>query len=177
MRPGWLLMLVLLMAQPLARAQDRDSSLTEGEVEKLRESAYVPAERLMIFIGFLNDRSDGIRKLGEGPRKPGREEDLHDLYQQFTSIADELNDNLDDYGPRHKDLRKSLPKLLSATERWATALRTPAENEAYGVLRRMALEAVKDLKEEATEMLAEQKTYFAAHPPDKDQGTSEGPPK
>jgi hypothetical protein len=171
---GWIL--AWLFIGPALLAQERPSALSDAEIEKLRESSYVPNERVMIFIGFLNDRCDAIQKLSSGPRRPGREEDLHEQYEQFTSIADELDDNLDDYGPRHKDLRKALPKLLQAAERWATALRTPAENEAYAVARRLALEALRDVREEATAMLAEQKTYFAAHPPNKDGSKEQGTP-
>ena len=69
------------------------------------------------------------------PRRPGREQDTHDLIQQFTSIADQLSDNLDDYGPRHVDLRRALPKILTAIARWSAALNALPDNDAYTVTR------------------------------------------
>ncbi len=161
-----LLVLSCFLLLPALRlhAQRQDSALTDGEVEKLRDSAYVPADRVLVFIKFLDQRSDAIQDLFAHPRKPGREQDTHDLLEQFTSIASELEDNLDDYGPHHRDLRRSLPKLLAATERWATALRTPPDNENYNVSRRLALEAIRDLRQDTTELIDQQRTYFAAHP-------------
>jgi hypothetical protein len=150
-----------------------ESALTEAEVEALRDSAYVANDRILTFVKFIDARSSKIQSLATKPRRPGREEDLHALYEQFTSIADELDDNLDDLGPRHRDMRKALPKLLAATERWATALKTPADNEAYNVSRKLALEAVRDLREASTQLIEEQKTWFLAHPPPKDAPVDE----
>lgn len=175
MRPRLpLALLFLICLTPLAHAQPRESALSDGEVEQIREAAYYPSDRVLLFIKFMDERTRRIDDLYKHPRKPGREEDTHDLMEQFTSIADELDDNLDDYGPRHRDIRKALPKLLDATERWSSNLKTPPDDDAYNVSRRIALEAVQDLKEAATQMLDEQKAWFLAHPPPKDDGT--GPP-
>ena len=168
-------LLLLLLVLPLC-AQRGESALSDGEVEQLRESAYVPNDRVLLFIRILDARDKSIQDLFAHPRRPGREQDTHDLLEQFTAIADELNDNLDDYGPRHRDIRKSLPKLLDATERWGSDMKSPPENGAYNVSRRLALEAVRDIREQATQLIEEQKTWFAAHPPAKDQnGPAQAP--
>ena len=160
-------LLLLLSLLPL-HAQRAEGVLSDAEIEQLRESAYVPNDRVLLFLKLLDARDRSIQDLFAHPRKPGREEDTHDLLEQFTSIANELSDNLDDYGPRHRDLRKSLPKLLDATERWASNIKSPPDNEAYAVSRRLALEAIGDLREQATQLMEEQKTWFASHPPAKD---------
>ena len=177
----FLAIVLLLLTAGMARAQVQEPALTDAEVEILRDKAPVPAERVQAFAEFLDGRTKAIDKLLAGRRKPGREEDLHDLMEEFSSIANDLEDNLEEYGKRHKDVRKSLPKLLAATERWATALRSPADNEAYNVSRKLALEAVADVKQTATELVTEQKGYFLAHPPPKDDprgnpGEFRGPP-
>ena len=87
--------------------------------------------------------------------------------EQFSSIANDLEDNLEEYSKRHKDVRKSLPQLLAAAERWATALRSPPENQAYNLSRKLALEALSDVKQSAPHMVPEHKAYFLAHPPPK----------
>lgn len=167
--------LLLSLALPM-HAQRAESALSEGEIEQLRDAAYVPVDRVLIFIKLLDARDKSIVDLFVHPRKPGREQDTHDLLEQFTSIADELNDNLDDYGPRHRDIRKALPKLLAASERWATDLKSPPENSSYDVSRRLALEALRDIREQTIQLMEEQKTWFAAHPPAKDtNGTIEIP--
>ena len=168
LRGSLLLPLALLAAWipggPAAQAQRSEPALSDAEVEQLRESAYIPADRLGVFIKILDTRARSLGDLLAKPRRPGRDQDIHDMLEQFTAIADELNDNLDDYGPRHRDLRRQLPKLVEATDRWATVLRTPAENEAYNVSKRLALESVRDVHQEAVRLVDEQRTFFSAHP-------------
>jgi hypothetical protein len=166
-----LALLLLALALP-AHAQRDDSGLTEGEVEQLRDSAYVAGDRILVFIKLLDTRNKAIQDLFAHPRKPGREQDTHDLLEQFTSIADELNDNLDDFGPHHRDIRKALPKLIEATERWASNIKQPPENPVYDLSRKLALESIRDIREEATRLVEDQKTWFAAHPPPKDNSNS-----
>jgi hypothetical protein len=166
---------VCLASTAPLHAQSTDNALSEGEIEQLRTTAYVPNDRVMVFIKFLDDRNKDIQTLFAHPRKPGREQDTHDLLEQFTAIADELNDNLDDYGPHHRDIRKALPKLLDATERWSSNLKTPPDNDTYSVSRKLALEAIRDLREEATRLIDEQKAWFAAHPPPKEDKNKNAP--
>ena len=171
------LLLLLLLAVPLPRvhAQSRDSALSDSEVEKLRDLAPEYAERVLAFDEFLDQRARRIVALTAGRRHAGREEDLHEMMEQFTSITEDLEDNLEDYGPHHRDLRKVLPKLLAATDRWLTALKTPPDDEAYNVSRKLALESVNDLREDVTKLIDEQKTWFLAHPPAKEQERAKEP--
>ena len=155
----------------VAYAQRGQATLSEGEVEQIRDSAYVANDRVMVFIKLIDVRIKTLGDLYAKPRRPGREQDTHDLLEQFTALADELNDNLDDYGPRHRDIRKALPKLLEATERWATVTRTPPDNATYNVARKIALESIQDIHEAAKQMIEEQKAWFAAHPPQKEEPT------
>jgi hypothetical protein len=162
------LLLALFALLPPLHAQDSGTTLSEGEIDQLRASAYFPNDRVMVFIKLLDARNKSLQDLYAHPRKPGREQDTHDLLEQFTAIADELNDNLDDYGPHHRDIRKALPKLIDATERWSSTLKSPPDNDSYNVSRKLALESIRDLREEATKLIEDQKTWFAAHPPPKE---------
>jgi hypothetical protein len=166
------LALVLIALSLPLHAQRADNALSEGEIEQLRNSAYIANDRVLVFIRFLDARDRAIQDLFAHPRKPGREQDTHDFLEQFTSIADELSDNLDDYGPRHRDIRKALPKLLNATDRWSSNLKSVPEDETYNVSRKLALESIRDIREQATELIEEQKTWFAAHPPPKEDKNS-----
>ncbi len=165
---------VIAPTQGWLRGQQQESALSDGEVEKLRETADDAPSRVMAFVEFLNQRADRIEKLTTGKRQPGREEDLHELIQQMTSIFDDLDDNLDDYNKRHWDIRKALPKLLTATERWGTALRTPPEDQEYNVARKLALESLKDVQDSAAQVLEEQKVWFKDHPPGKSKDKVKG---
>jgi hypothetical protein len=169
------LLLLLSLALPV-HAQRDESALSEGEIEQLRDSAYVANDRILVFIKLLDTRNKAIQDLFAHPRKPGREQDTHDLLEQFTSIADELNDNLDDFGPHHRDIRKALPKLLDATERWASNIKQPPDDPAYTLSRKLALEAIHDIRDEATQLVEDQKAWFAAHPPPKDNSNQPASP-
>jgi hypothetical protein len=167
LRVAFACVLLLGCAHPWLRAQDREPTLSDAEVEKLRELAPDPPDRVMAFIGFINQRAEAIDKLTTGKRRPGCEEDIHDLMQQIAGILDDLDDNLDEYSKHHNDVRKVLPKLIAAAERWGTVLRSPPDDQEYSIQRKLALESLNDVNEAATQMIAGQAAWFKEHPPAK----------
>ena len=134
-------------------------------MDDLRDAAFVPGDRIVTYSRILDDRAKRLEELLA--RRRGHTDyagEMHDALEQFGAIADELNDNLDEYSRNHRDVRKVLPKLLQAAERWSTTLRSPAEDEAYGVVRRIALDNVKDMREIAEKLGPDLEAYFKAHP-------------
>jgi hypothetical protein len=138
--------------------------MSDAEVESLRSAAAVPMERLAAFERMLNDRVHSIDTLLAKPHRPAFASDMHDAIAEFSGIADELNDNLDEYDKNMRDVRKALPKLIAATERWATSLRAAGEDERYKVVRRIALDTLKDTHDLAVAMLDAQAKYAKEHP-------------
>ena len=138
--------------------------MSEKEVDSLRDSAFVPADRIQAYEKILDAREQWIDDLLKDRRHVSFADDVHDAMDQFGQIADELNDNLDEYNDHHRDVRKILPRLVAATERWSTSLRAPAEDDRYEVVRKIALNAVKDMRELAEQMATEQAAYFKEHP-------------
>ena len=153
-------------ALPAQRGEQ--DALSQAEIEQLRDTNRMPSERVLVFVKFLDQRTETIRTLVAKPRRPGREEDIHEALEQFISITDSLEDNLNEYGPRHRDVRKALPKLLRAIDRWTSIIKSPADDEAYNVSRKLSLEAIRDLREDTEHLIEDQKTWFAAHPLQKD---------
>jgi len=149
---------------PMAVAQSKDDALSQNEIEELRDAAFVPADRIQAYEKILDTRERTIEELLAKPRHVTFGEDMHDAMDQFGAIADEMNDNLDELNAQHRDLRKVLPKLVKATERWTTVLRAPGEDDAYKVVRRIALDAVKDTHDMALEMESSEEAYFKVHP-------------
>jgi len=174
-RSASLFFALLALALPLL-AQGPDSTLSQAEIEQIRELRTSPADCVLAFVKFLDLRTEEVRDLHARPRRPGREQDTHDLLEQFTAITDELSDNLDDYGTRHADLRRALPKIVDATERWSSTLRSPPDDEAYNVSRKLALESIRDLRESATELTGDQAAWFKLHPPAKNVTPENAPP-
>src|ERR1019366_3261762 len=79
----------VLIAPPL-HAQQQRSALSEKEIDEVRDARLVPSDCIVLFVKFLDARTKAIQDLYAKPRRPGREQDTHDLLVQFTSIADEL---------------------------------------------------------------------------------------
>lgn len=138
--------------------------MSDAEVESLRSTAAVPMERLVAFERMLNEREHTIDTLVAKPHRPAFASDMHDALAEFSGIADELNDNLDDYSKDMRDVRKELPKLVAATERWATSLRSAGEDERYKVARRIALDTLKDTHDLAVALQDAQAKYAKEHP-------------
>ena len=163
-RSFFLLFALCLLTLP-SFAQAPEDTLSQREIDNLRDAAFVPSDRIVVFEQILDDRQKQVDTLLA--RRKGHTDfagEMHDLLEQMGGIADELNDNLDEYSRRHRDVRKVLPKLIQATERWSTSLRAPADSEAYGVVRRIALDNIKDTRELATTLQTELDAYFKAHP-------------
>jgi chromosome segregation ATPase len=147
-----------------AHAQAADGEMSEAEVESLRDAAYVPQDRIRAYEKILDTREKRIEELLAKPRHADFALDMHDAIEQFSGIADELNDNLDEYNSRHRDVRKVLPKLIDATQRWSTALRAAGDNDAYKIVQRSALDALTDMRSTAEEMQTSLTAYFKDHP-------------
>src|ERR1700748_53848 len=95
-----------------ARAQAPDGMLSEREVESLRDSAYMPLDRVQAYQKILETREKRLDDLLKQRKHTTFNEDVHDVLDQFGALADELNDNLESLDKQHRDLRKVLPKLI-----------------------------------------------------------------
>lgn len=148
-----------------ASGQAAEDTLSQKEIDTLRDSAFVPPERIAAFMQFLNDREKMIADLSA--KRRGHTDyggDMHDALDQFGQIADELNDNLDEYSRFHRDVRKVLPKLLTSIDHWIATLNATPDNDAYNIVRRIAIDNVKDTREIATTLGTDLTAYFKAHP-------------
>ena len=154
---------LLLSAIPL-RAQADEGVMSDAEVESLRDASFVPLERIATYLKILDIREKKINGLLSKRGYPGRADEMHDLIAQIAAIADELSDNLEEFDKHHRDVRKALPKVVLATERWSTALRAPSDDVAYSVERKLALDALKNMRALAEGMETEEAAYFKEHP-------------
>ncbi len=138
--------------------------MSDGEVESLRDAAYVPADRIVAYEKILTTRSSRVDSLLKSRRHVSFEQDLHELLDQVAAIADELNDNLDEYRAHHRDVRKSLPKLEQEIGRWTKSLQATPDSPDNKVIRKLAIDALEDVHEQVKEMEPELEAYFTAHP-------------
>jgi hypothetical protein len=168
---------ILKIAIPLAaaffflpsavRAQQPKDPLTPDQEEQVRAVTDQPDERVKLFIKFIEQRTDAIHHavLRPATQHPGAQ--IHDALSDFTSLVDELQDNLDAYDESHDDVRKSLKVLLERAAKWQTVLREPPESPAYEFGRKSAMDATDNLIQSATELQKSQEEYFSKHKPGK----------
>lgn len=161
------LCVLLLLCATVTHAQRHSTAISEAEEEKIRDAAAFPANRVMVFQQIIETRIQRMQAILVDKRAQGRREDLKQNMDEISGLIDEFQDNLEDYDHAHRDLRKPLPKLLTAIERWQSILKQPPVDESYELTRKLAMEAVEDVRKEVTDMIPAQDAYFKAHPPDK----------
>lgn len=145
-----------------AQVRNRDP-LTDKEVDEMRETADYPNKRLELMIGFAKVRLKSVDELRAATKiPPDRPQQIHDLLQDFLTLVDEIDDNVDMYGGHKTDMRKGLKLLIEADSEWQLKLRQlqeqspPEELQQYSFVLTNAKESVRDSAAGARETLDEQ---------------------
>jgi hypothetical protein len=146
-----------------ASAQSDKDPLNDQEIDKIREARNQPVERIKLYQEFLAQRISAIKEIGPNPKAEDRRNELRAKYEEFTRLADELQDNLDTFDQEHADIRKALKDLVPATEKWPEILKRATPDRTYDFSRKTAVEAAQSILESATKLNEEQKKYFAEH--------------
>lgn len=122
--------LFLLLLLSVAAAAKRRDPLTEAEADQLREAAMDPYNRIKLMVKFTEARLTAIDQVRLDPKQAAdRGKQIHDLLEDFTSLLDEINDNLDQYEGRPldkdsvKQYHKGLKELIEADARFDIKLK------------------------------------------------------
>jgi len=162
----FLLPLLLLAVTVIpALAQKRDP-LTENESDQVRELAQEPDKRIKLLLKFTEARLATIEQMqGDARLAAGRGKQVHDLLEDFTSMIDELDDNIDDYTEKKSDIRKALKDVIETETAFQLKLRTlkeqktpPREFGEYNFVLQNATEAVNSSLDNAREALQDLET-------------------
>src|SRR5579872_5458118 len=154
---------LMIAMSALAQAQHRDP-LTEGEIDKIRDSAQLPDVRLKLYVEFARARLENIQKIHSDLKATDREKQTRDALQDFLDVYDELNTNVDTFADRGSDLRKALKPVIEADTEFGAKLRafraslanSPQEARDDEFLVGSALEAVDSGAKDHRDLLAEQ---------------------
>jgi hypothetical protein len=156
------LLVVFFACAGQVKAQRRDP-LNEKEIDEMRESADWPDKRLEFMVKFARQRMTAIQQLqANGKTAKDRPMQIHDLLEDFTTILDEIGDNVDMYGSHKADMRKGLTLLVEANSEWQLQLRRlkeqapPEELDQFSFVLTNASDAVHDMADDAREELQEQ---------------------
>lgn len=157
-----MLIMVLCCFAQYGAAQKRDP-LNEKEVDQMREAADWPDKRLELMVKFARDRMNAIDQLrSDAKNAKDRPMQIHDLLEDFSSLLDEIDDNVEMYASHKADMRKGLTLLIEANSEWQLKLRRlkeqspPEELDQYAFVLANATDAVKDSADDTRKELQEQ---------------------
>jgi hypothetical protein len=176
-RLGRLAILLLVLCPFAARSQDKGDPLNDAEVDQVRETGDDPIERVKLYMKFIEQRTAAINEMARDPKVQYNPTKLHNLFEEYTRLVDELQDNLDSYDETHSDVRKALKELVPASEKWLVVLNKPPADQSYDFSRKTALEAGQSLVTQTKKLQADQIKWFAEHKKDKDSDSPPPPPK
>jgi hypothetical protein len=153
--------------------QLKRDTLTPTQVEQIRAAGIYPADRIKLYVKFLNERAEKIKSLAKRGHNINRTHELDEQLQDFTALLDELGSNLDQYSERKADLRPAMKPLSDASANWLQILRALAGEPGFDVSRKEAIETADDISGDATRIQNEQNAYFAEHKEDAGQQRAE----
>ncbi len=175
--------LLLITATAIAQTNKRES-LSDLEIEKVRDAALLPDVRLKLYTEFARTRLDKLQQAKADTKAADREDRMRDALQDFIAIYDELGDNVDTFADRGDDIRNALKPVIEADTEFGSKLRafktslasgSRVDAEKYDFLANTALLAVDDGAKDHRDLLAEQEVKFknkkaTAHKDEKSRG-------
>ncbi len=159
------LFLMLVLAAP---GWARRDPLNNAEIDQLREAAQEPNDRIPLIVKFARARLQSLEQVRADPKLSAadRADQIHDLLQDFTSIYDELGDNLDMYQDQKADFRKAMHVVIEGDAEFQNRLRAlrdavTADPKKYGTkeyefVLENALDAVNGGMSDHRQLLEEQ---------------------
>jgi hypothetical protein len=171
----WLFLPVLCVLAVVSQAQQhKRDPLTEGEVSQMREAADFPNKRIELLVKFARDRLTYVQNLRAETSSAENNKQIHDLLEDFISILDEIDDNVDMYASHNADMRKGLKLLIEADSEWQLKLRQlkekspPDDLQQYTFVLTNATDTVADSAKTGRETLNEQNKLAAEKKLNKD---------
>lgn len=121
--------LFLLLVLPLC-AQKKHDPLNPLEIDQLRDAMLYPDERLKLYVKFTRDRMAKLEEMRSNPKTTERGLQTHDMLQDFLTLYEELNDNIDMYVGRKNDIRKPMKAVIEADTDFQAKLRALKDSAA-----------------------------------------------
>jgi prophage DNA circulation protein len=160
----FLIPLLLAGFVPHLWAQDQRDVLTPDEVQQIRDSNVYPNVRIKLFLKFVQERVDALKQLTADASADHRMTQITNKLQEFTSLCDEMQDNMDTYDSNHADIRKSLKAVVEASAKWPAVLRALPKEENSDFAVDTAVDSAKAAYQDAQQLATEQEIFFKAHP-------------
>ena len=171
--------IVLSVVSPRSAIAQKDhhDTLTEAQVEKIREAGIDPNQRVKLYTQYVNDHVNAVKALTNRGKSDARAHKLDQELQDVAKLMDELGSNLDEYSERHADMRPALKTLAEQSQQWLRTLRALAGENEFDLSRKEAIEAGQDVADQAQRLFTEQTTYFDTRKDERGQERAEPKPQ
>jgi hypothetical protein len=164
---GMFLLLTLPLSSSLGWSQRRRDPLNPLEIDQLRDAMLDPDERLKLYVKFSRARMTTLEQMRSDPKVTDRGLQTHDMLQDFLTVYNELNDNVDMYVGRKNDIRKPLKLIIEADTDFQSRLRSlknsaiadPKEMKQYEFVLADALDTIDASAEDHHKTLEEVEEY------------------
>src|SRR5581483_12152302 len=142
--------------------------LKDVEIDQLREAAQEPNNRLKLIVKFARARLESLEQVRNDAKMSAtdRTDQIHDLLEDFTTIYDELSDNMDMFSDQKADFRKAMHVIIEGDAEFQNRLRAfsdavNADAQKYGTKQYQfilanAIDAVKGGATDHRQVLEEQ---------------------
>ena len=168
-------LLLILLTGTLALAQRREDPLSYEEINQLRDTALEPDLRMKLYVEFARTRLVNLEQMRANPKTTDKGEQTHKMLEDFLSVYDELDNNLDNFAGRKADLRKALQAVMAGDTEFQAKLRAlkdsaaakPEEVKEYEVLLSDAIDTVDSSADDHRKLYTEQVEYFKKKKTDK----------
>ena len=162
-----ILFLLCLTVVP-GRSQRRDDPLTQEEIDLLRDAAVEPEPRMKLYVQFARARLVKLEQMRADPKVTDRPHQTHNMLQEFLTVFDELNDNLDNFEGRKADLRKALKAVIEGDTEFQAKLRAlkgdprsaKEDSTEYQFILSTAMETVDNAATDHRKLLTEQQEIW-----------------
>ncbi len=161
-------MLLLVWLVLPAFAQRRPDPLTREEIDQLRDAAVDPEPRMKLYVEFARARLVKLEQVRSDSKVTDRAHQTHNLLDEFLTIYNELNDNLDNFEGRQADLRKALKRVIEGDTEFQAKLRAlksdarTSKEEAgeYEFVLSSAIDTVDSAVDDHRKLLTEQEELW-----------------
>lgn len=158
---------LLCLAAP-AWCQRQDDPLTPIEIDQLRDAAVEPEARMKLYVQFARARLVKLEQMRADPKATDRARQTHTMLQEFLTVYNELNDNLDNFESRKADLRKALKPVIEGDTEFQAKLRalqndprsSKEEASEYEFVLSSTVETVDSSADDHRKMLTEQEELW-----------------
>ena len=82
-------------------------------------------QRIKLFVGYVDERAKGIHNLNADASAQNKAVRMHNLFDEFTRLSDDLEDNMDNFNDEHADLRKELKEVSTRADNGARCSTSP----------------------------------------------------